>query len=94
MTISVNWSYPTNIRFGPGRIQELGEVCLALNIKNPLLVTDKGLAGLDITENDVNILKQCEPGCESFTKEDDTTFNVIANYQIGPKNANFKARSK
>ena len=57
MTISVNWSYPTNIRFGPGRIQELGEVCLALNIKNPLLVTDKGLAGLDITENAVNNLK-------------------------------------
>jgi len=57
MTISVNWSYPTNIRFGPGRIQELGEACLALNIKNPLLVTDKGLAGLDITENAVNILK-------------------------------------
>ena len=57
MTISVNWSYPTNIRFGPGRIQELGEVCLALNIKNPLLVTDKGLAGLEITENAVNILK-------------------------------------
>ena len=57
MTISVNWSYPTNIRFGPGRIQELGEVCLALNIKNPLLVTDKGLAGLDITDNAVNILK-------------------------------------
>ena len=57
MTISVNWSYPTNIRFGPGRIQELGEVCLALNIKNPLLVTDKGLAGLEITENAVHILK-------------------------------------
>ena len=57
MTISVNWSYPTNIKFGPGRIQELGEVCLALNIKNPLLVTDKGLAGLEITENAVNILK-------------------------------------
>jgi len=57
MTISVNWSYPTNIRFGPGRIQELGEVCLALNIKNPLLVTDKGLAGLEITENAVNILR-------------------------------------
>ena len=55
MTISVNWSYPTNIKFGPGRIQELGEVCLALNIKNPLLVTDKGLAGLEITENAVNI---------------------------------------
>jgi len=49
MTISTNWSYPTNTRFGPGRIQELGEACLALDIKNPLLVTDKGLASLDIT---------------------------------------------
>ena len=57
MTISTNWSYPTNTRFGPGRIQELGEACLALNIKNPLLVTDKGLASLDITDNAVNILK-------------------------------------
>ena len=57
MTISTNWSYPTNTRFGPGRIQELGEACLALDIKNPLLVTDKGLASLDITENAVKILK-------------------------------------
>ena len=39
--------------------------------------------------NDPNILKQCIPGCESFEKERDTTFNVIATNQIGPMNATF-----
>lgn len=41
-----NWSYPTNVRFGIGRIAELAEACRALGMKRPLLVTDPGLAGL------------------------------------------------
>jgi uncharacterized protein len=39
--------------------------------------------------NDPNILKQCIPGCSSFEKENDTTFNVTATNQIGPMNATF-----
>jgi uncharacterized protein len=39
--------------------------------------------------NDPNILKQCIPGCSSFEKENDETFNVIATNQIGPMNATF-----
>ncbi len=39
-----NWSYPTNIRFGAGRIQELPDICQELGITRPLLVTDPGLA--------------------------------------------------
>jgi alcohol dehydrogenase class IV len=50
-----NWNYPTSIRFGVGKIGELADVCCQLNIKNPLLVTDKGLASLpliaDILQN-------------------------------------------
>ncbi len=42
---AADWSYPTSIRFGPGRIRELAASCEALGIKNPLLVTDSGLAG-------------------------------------------------
>ena len=42
-----NWSYPTNIRFGCGRIVELPEACKSLNINNPLLVTDRALAKLE-----------------------------------------------
>lgn len=41
-----NWNYPTAIRFGPGRVAELGEICRTVGIARPLLVTDPGLAGL------------------------------------------------
>ena len=41
-----NWSYPTNIRFGAGRIQELPTICQELGITRPLLVTDPGLASM------------------------------------------------
>ncbi len=40
-----DWSYPTAIRFGPGRIAELADACAALGMARPLLVTDPGLAG-------------------------------------------------
>ena len=36
MTLTANWSYPTAIRFGAGRISELPEACAAAGIKNPL----------------------------------------------------------
>jgi alcohol dehydrogenase len=39
-----DWSYPTRVRFGPGRIAELPEALQALGIGRPLLVTDPGLA--------------------------------------------------
>jgi alcohol dehydrogenase class IV len=41
-----NWSYPTTVKFGAGRIKELADHCKALGILKPLLVTDPGLAGL------------------------------------------------
>jgi alcohol dehydrogenase class IV len=41
-----NWSYPTQMRFGVGRIAELADACKSLGLKRPLLVTDPGLAGL------------------------------------------------
>ena len=44
--------------------------------------------------NDPNILKQCIPGCESFEKENNTTFNVTATNQIGPMNATFSGAVK
>ena len=43
---SANWSFPTAIRFGAGRIAELSDACRQLGIKRPLLVTDPGIAGL------------------------------------------------
>ncbi len=37
------WRYPTEIRFGEGRIGELGDVCADLGVRRPLIVTDSGL---------------------------------------------------
>jgi alcohol dehydrogenase class IV len=55
---TANWSYPTAIRFGAGRIKELAEACRASGIERPLLVTDAGLAKLPITAKVVDQLKQ------------------------------------
>jgi alcohol dehydrogenase class IV len=46
-----NWNYPTAIRFGAGRIAELGEACRGLGIERPLLVTDPALARLPVVDD-------------------------------------------
>ncbi|MBR58960.1 MAG: alcohol dehydrogenase [Myxococcales bacterium] len=43
-----NWNFPTSIRFGAGRLAELPQACMELGMQRPLLVTDPGLARLDI----------------------------------------------
>ena len=54
VSASKNWNYPTAVRFGPGRIAELPEVCVALGMSKPLLVTDPGIAALPILETALN----------------------------------------
>ncbi|MEM8950517.1 MAG: iron-containing alcohol dehydrogenase, partial [Pseudomonadota bacterium] len=51
MSLIANWSFPTSIRFGAGRITELAEVCKAAGVTRPLLVTDAGLRDLPITSD-------------------------------------------
>ncbi|HEX8225221.1 MAG TPA: iron-containing alcohol dehydrogenase [Allosphingosinicella sp.] len=41
-----NWNYPTAIRFGSGRVGELGDACRSAGMSRPLLVTDPALAKL------------------------------------------------
>jgi alcohol dehydrogenase class IV len=52
-TVRGNWSYPTSIRFGVGRIAELADACKAAGITRPLLVTDPGLAGMAMVRDAV-----------------------------------------
>ncbi|MEM6415403.1 MAG: iron-containing alcohol dehydrogenase [Pseudomonadota bacterium] len=47
---NANWSYPTTIWFGVGRINELDTACKDLSITRPLFVTDRGLADQEITK--------------------------------------------
>ena len=56
MSLTGNWSYPTAIRFGAGRIAEIGGACHAAGITKPLLVTDRGLAEMEITTRTLDLL--------------------------------------
>lgn len=70
MSITANWSYPTAIRFGAGRIAEIGEACAAAGIKRPLLVTDKGLASLPITTKTLDLMEAAGLGRAMFSEVD------------------------
>ncbi len=48
---NANWSYPTTMRFGAGRIAELPAICRELGMTRPLLVTDPGLADLPMVKD-------------------------------------------
>ncbi len=48
MQLTGNWNYPTTIKFGAGRIRELGAAAKAAGMKRPLLVTDRVVASLPI----------------------------------------------
>jgi alcohol dehydrogenase class IV len=56
--LRANWNYPTRIRFGAGRIEELAEACRSLGMQRPLLVTDRGLAEHAITRQALGVLTQ------------------------------------
>jgi alcohol dehydrogenase class IV len=65
-----NWSYPTAIKFGVGRIAELAEHCKAAGISRPLLVTDKALASLPITAAALDVLEAAGLGRAAFSEVD------------------------
>jgi len=68
MSISANWSYPTTIRLGAGRIQELADACTELGMKRPLFVTDAGLASLPITQTARDVLEKAGLGSPMFSE--------------------------
>ncbi|MDP5350182.1 MAG: iron-containing alcohol dehydrogenase [Paracoccaceae bacterium] len=88
MTLRANWSYPTAISFGAGRIAELAEACAAAGIKKPLLVTDKGLASLPITAAALDLMDAAGLGRAMFADVDPnpTEINLaagVAAYKAG-----------
>ncbi len=67
MTYSANWNYPTNIRVGAGRISELAELCKAMGMQSPLLITDPGLAALPMVQAVVDALNASGLDCGLFS---------------------------
>ena len=88
MTFTANWSYPTAIRFGAGRIGEIADACAVAGMKKPLLVTDKMLASLPITTATLDLMEAAGLGRGLFSEVDPnpTEGNVndgIAAYRAG-----------
>ena len=66
MELVANWGYPTTVWFGAGRISELANACQKAGIKKPLLVTDRNMASLSITQ----IVKELLPNAKVFSEVD------------------------
>ena len=67
-----DWNYPTTIWVGENRVKDLSSACKKLNIKKPLLVTDKGLSKSKIIHDAVSLLKIENLAVEVFS-------NVVGN---------------
>jgi alcohol dehydrogenase class IV len=82
-SLTANWSIPTNVRFGVGRINELVKICQRQGFVRPLLVTDKDLLKLEMTQKLMADLKQAQFQFSVFSevKSNPTEANVMAGVQ-------------
>jgi 4-hydroxybutyrate dehydrogenase len=79
-SLRADWSYPTRVRFGPGRIVELPEACGTLGIERPLLVTDPALAQYVIGHRVLEIARAAGLAVDLFgdVRPNPTAENVVA----------------
>jgi alcohol dehydrogenase class IV len=56
MDLRGNWNYPTTVRFGAGRVAEIGEAVKAAKMQNPLFVTDAVVAKMPMTQKALDAL--------------------------------------
>ncbi|MGH7066260.1 MAG: iron-containing alcohol dehydrogenase [Acetobacteraceae bacterium] len=59
-SLVANWSYPTSVRLGRGRVRELPEILREFAIARPLVVTDTGLAPLPVTQAMLEVLTRAK----------------------------------
>ncbi|MBL1276318.1 MAG: iron-containing alcohol dehydrogenase [Ectothiorhodospiraceae bacterium] len=82
-----SWNYPTTMWFGCGRINKLPSACSMLGMRNPLLVTDPGLAKLPMIPEaiKVNQLAGIATGIFSAIKSNPNGENIDAGVQCYQK---------
>ncbi len=66
IALSGNWNYPTAIRFGAGRIDELPDACREMGMARPLLVTDSGLVGHPMIAEALALCRSAGLDCAVF----------------------------
>ncbi|MGI9419621.1 MAG: iron-containing alcohol dehydrogenase [Geminicoccaceae bacterium] len=84
MSTIANWSFPTSIRFGEGRISELAEACSASGMTRPLLVTDQGMRNLPITSDALDRLLGAgmKAGLFADVQSNPTDLNLDAGIEV------------
>ena len=68
MLKACDWTFPVPIRYGPGRLAELGDVCAAAGLNNPLIVTDRGSRALPFVAEADRSLKAAGLSCGLFSE--------------------------
>ena len=61
-----DWGFPVPIFYGPGRISDIGSICKNLEIRNPLIVTDRGSSKLSFIEELRSLLSKNGISSEVF----------------------------
>ncbi|MFK7730308.1 MAG: iron-containing alcohol dehydrogenase [Pseudomonadales bacterium] len=69
---TTNWNYPTAVRTGIGRVNDLPEICQSLGVNNPLIVTDPGL-------HDLPMLRAAHELCSTQLNDCGLFFDIKAN---------------
>jgi alcohol dehydrogenase class IV len=68
MQLRGDWSYPTSVRFGPGRIAELADAARVAGIGRPLVVTDPTLAAMAVVKNALALLDEAGTPAKLFAE--------------------------
>ncbi|CAG0964953.1 alcohol dehydrogenase [Rhizobiaceae bacterium] len=81
------WNYPTTVRFGAGRIEELPDALSSVGMSNPLFVTDPGLARLPVVASTLKLLADAKVkhGVFSDVKPNPVESNLYAGIEVFKK---------
>ncbi|MBO67124.1 MAG: alcohol dehydrogenase [Acidiferrobacteraceae bacterium] len=79
-----DWNYPTRIKFGVGRLEEVAASCQELKITSPMFVVDPGLLQFPMIEQAVSYCRASSLRCEVFAglKSNPTGKNVKEGVQV------------
>ncbi len=63
-----DYSFPTNIHFGPGSVRDLADYLTHCSLSRPLIITDRQVSGLDFFKVVVRSLESKKIGAETFDR--------------------------